>query len=496
MAFEKFIGGVRVNLKELYPQKVFEYFSEIASIPHGSGNEKQLSDYIVAFAKARSLECYQDSEYNVIIKKKGTIKSAPVILQGHIDMVCEKDADSDHNFLTDGITLKLEGDYISSDRTTLGADNGIAVAYALALLDSDDIEHPPLEVLLTTNEETGMNGAAAVNACLLNGRRLINLDSEEEGVFLASCAGGMRINIVMPIAYKPIEKSSNMYKLSVSGLKGGHSGMMIIEQRANANKVLGRVLNYLYNNYSIGIIDVNGGAKDNAIARESAATIVSSQPIDSLSQEIAALEQSLRKEYSVADSIITLKIHAFCDCDADDTVTQMLDDKAVRNIISLLMLLPNGVREMSREIVGLVQTSANLGVLTTDKDRDSVILSSSIRSCISSSKQNLLEEYKLLAAITDSECITSGEYPAWEYNAESKLRDVFSSEFYDMYGYQPKIEAIHAGLECGLLGEKLAGCDMISLGPNMYDVHTPLERVSISSVQNVWKLLCRVLGKL
>lgn len=477
-------------LGELSPNLVFKYFEEISKIPRGSGNEKAISDYLVAFAKNHNLEVIQDEALNVIIKKKATkgYENAPVvILQGHMDMVCEKNSEKDHDFYKDPINLIIDGDFIKADGTTLGADNGIAVAMSLAILASDNIEHPPIEVLITTEEETGMGGASSVRKEDLSGKILINIDSEEEGELLCSCAGGVRNKLRLTIELEPKKQGFVPYKVAVSGLKGGHSGTEINKGRANSNKLIGRVLNHINSQIEMYISEINGGAKANAIPRESEAIIYIREGNEStLCDSVEKMKNAFKDEFRVSDPSINVEVEKL-----EDKHYRMFSRALTDKIISILMLIPQGVQSMSMDIEGLVQSSTNLGVVATTDDE--VTFESSIRSSVKSLKESIVAEIEALAKVVEACMTLQGDYPAWEYKENSYIRDIFQKVYEDMYGKEPKVTAIHAGLECGILKDILGDIDMISFGPNIYDAHTPEERLSISSTKRTYEYLLQVL---
>lgn len=478
-------------LSHLEPKEVFYYFEEITKIPHGSGNEKAISDWLVNFAKEHNLEVIQDKANNIIIKKPGTkgYESAPtVILQGHMDMVCEKNKDTVHNFEKDPLKLRIEGDYIYATGTTLGADNGIAMAYALAILASKDIPHPPLEVLLTVEEETGMGGAMALDGSLLKGRILINMDSEEEGKLLVSCAGGVRTRHILNIDWINAPQNLSPYVISIRGLKGGHSGMEIDKGRGNSNKIMGRILNDLLNNVEFELAEINGGSKMNAIPRECDAVIlIDEKDIEKLEAKIKEWDAILKNELSASDPSISVSVNKH-----NANVEKVFSKETKEKAIAALMLIPNGIKTMSMHIEGLVESSTNLGVVATEGN--TVRFESAVRSSVRSLKYAILEEAKTVAKVLGIELIADSDYPEWQYNPNSKIREIMIDVYKEMFGKEPEIYAIHAGVECGLLGEKLGGADMISFGPNLYDVHTPEEHMSISSVQRMWKYLLNVLA--
>ncbi len=473
--------------------KIFKYFEEISKIPRGSGNEKGISDYLVNFAKKHNLECIQDEVLNVIIKKPATpgYENAPtVILQGHMDMVCEKNKDKVHDFTKDPITLRYIDDMIYADNTTLGADNGIAVAMALAVLSSDDIKHPALEVLMTVDEESGMTGASALNPEHLAGRILINMDSEEEGELLVSCAGGSRTTTTFKADWKKPENTLKAYAVAIRGLKGGHSGMEIDKGRGNSNKLLGRVLDGIYKEVPFQLSHLSGGSKTNAIPREADAVIFApGEKYEKLMEIIKEWNDILKNEYKVTDPDVTVTLNK-----AEENYENTLSYGDTERVLALLMATPNGVQTMSSSMEGLVESSSNLGVVTTNEE--GIVFDSSIRSSVDSLKEYIKEQACSVAKLAGADFNAHGEYPAWEYNPDSRIREVFKKVYKEKYGKEPKIVAVHAGVECGLLGKKIEGLDMISFGPDMYDVHTPNEHVSISSVKRSYEYLLAVLEAL
>ena len=476
-------------LKGLEPQSVLKYFEEISQIPRGSGNEKGISDFLVNFGKNLGLETIQDESLNVIIRKPATpgYENAPgVIIQGHMDMVCEKNKDTIHDFEKDPIKLRVDGDYIYATGTTLGADNGIAVAYGMAVLASNDIAHPAIELLVTTDEEVGMGGAIALDGTLLKGKYLLNIDSEEEGKLLVSCAGGARSEVTLPINFEDMEKDFEVYEIMLRGLKGGHSGMEIDKQRGNSNKLMGRVLNDINANCDIRLISINGGSKVNAIPRECDTLLaVKKEDIKKLEELIQKWDSILKDEYHANDSGVNVTLVK------KEENHKVFSKDTTFKAIKIMNLIPDGVDTYSIEMKGLVQSSTNLGVVTTEEDK--IIFASSTRSSVETLKTKLLDEIADVAEVLGGEFEIQAPYPAWQYNPDSKIRELCSNVYKNMTGKDPEIIAIHAGLECGLLGEKIEGLDMISFGPNMYDVHTPNEHVSISSVKNIWDFLVEIL---
>lgn len=474
-------------LEHLEPRSVFRFFEEMCAIPHGSRNTKAISDWCVAFARERGLEYHQDESNNVIIIKEATPgyeSAGPVILQGHLDMVCEKAAGCGKDMSREGLDLAVEGDYVYAKGTTLGGDDGIAVAMALAILDARDIPHPRLEAVFTTDEEIGLLGATALDVSPLKGRTMVNLDSEVEGIFTVSCAGGCTATCVLPVARAPFDGTALC--VSVEGLTGGHSGTEIDKGRANANMLLGRMLLALARETALRVERVGGGLKDNAIPVASAARIVVSDA--GTARKIAAeMEAALQNEYRATDPGLTVKAEP---CEADEAP---MDEASTGKVICMLACLPNGIQAMSAEIPGLVQTSLNLGILVTEGDE--VRASFSVRSSVDSQKQMLKDRLSCLTEQLGGRMEYFGEYTGWQYQENSPLRDLMVEVYREQYGKAPKIEAIHAGLECGLFAGKLPGLDCVSIGPDLLEIHTPREKMSVSSAQRVWKFLLEVLRR-
>ena len=473
------------------PKNALKYFERISRIPRGSGNEKAVSDYLVAFARERGLWVHQDRALNVIIKKPGTggLENAPaVILQGHMDMVCEKNADTAHDFLKDPIRLVVDGDFLRAEGTTLGADNGVAVAMSLALLDSFDIPHPPLEVLITTREEVGLLGAAEVDGDLFQGRILLNMDSGEEGFFIVCCAGGGRVDLSYPPEYCDPPAGHVAKTLRIRGLKGGHSGVDITKERGNSNRLLGRTLRILRSGFAVQFRDINGGSKENAIPREAEAVIAfDGARAGELAEEARRIERIFRREYALSDGDLELRLEDH-DGDPGKVFTRSLCDR----IVSALLLLPNGVQAMSLALEDLPETSLNIGVVTTTGD--GIVVSSGIRSSVGSRRDMMLDQINVIAEATGATVRVSGLYPAWEYNEKSVLRERAMRVFERMSGRKAVIRGTHGGLECGIFHEKIDGVDIVSFGPDIHDMHTPGERMSISSFGRTWDFLLRLLA--
>lgn len=476
------------KLANIKPERVMYYFEKISEIPRCSYEEKKISDYLMDVADTLGYPAVRDEALNVIIKKPATpgYEDAPVVvLQGHMDMVCEKRDGSDHDFSKDPIDLKVDGDYIIAEDTTLGADNGIAVAMALAILEDNTLLHPSLEILITSNEETGMTGARELDPDQISGKILINIDAEEEGTALVSCAGGERNLITIPIEWREIEEK-NLYKIQVSGLQGGHSGMEIIKERGNSNVILGRILNRL-DLEGVDLVEVQGGSKSNAIPRSAFAKIaLKDNRMEEMEVVLKVVEDEILTELASKDPGLKISI-----AKTDETSSKAFDHNTKRALINTLYLIPNGVQSMSMDIEGLVESSNNLGVIETFGDE--IIIECTIRSSLGSLKANISEKIRKLAALSGVEFESMSSYPAWEFKSDSYIRDVFKSSYREINGEELHIDAIHAGLECGLFDEKFENMDMISFGPNIYGVHAPGEYFSISSTRRVYELLLKVL---
>ena len=476
------------RLAGLQPGAVFEYFEELCAIPHGSHNTKAISDHIVAFAKEQGLRYIQDEANNVILFGEGTCgmeDHPPVILQGHMDMVCEKDADCTINMDTDGLDIGHDGSYVFARGTTLGGDDGIAIAYAMALLADKSIPHPPLEVIVTVDEEVGMLGANVIDVSMLKGKTLINLDSEDEGIFTVSCAGGARATLSLKVDRRTVY--GPCVRLMVDGLRGGHSGAEIHKNRANANKVMGEFMSRITKLMPLCLTSFSGGSKDNAIPQSCQATVVAMGiGIDRINAIAEELQAEIREKYDEPDA----NVQAF---DVDALGGNSLTTEDTARVIALLCAMPNGVQKYSADIPGLVQTSLNLGIA---KLGDRFTATFSVRSSVNQEKQELLEKLRTLADFHEGAFSQMGEYPAWEYRKDSPLRDAMVRIYRDMFGKEPRVLAIHAGLECGLLGEKLPGLDCVSIGPQMHDIHTTREKLDIASTRRTWEFLLEVLKNL
>ncbi len=485
-----FKGNIE-TVRGLEPENVWKYFAEISSVPRGSGNEEKISEYFENFAKSHNFWYKRDKSNNILIRKEASqgYENAPgVILQGHMDMVCEKLPESKHDFLKDPVKLLKDGDFIMAYGTTLGGDDGIAAAMALAVLDDDTLCHPMVEVLLTTDEEVGMNGARNFDCSLLKGRRLINIDSEEEGEIIVSCAGGMRIEISLPVERQKAPEGCVFKTISVNGLKGGHSGSDIHLQRASAIKLLGRVLKGIED--VCGLCDIFGGSKDNAIPREASAIIfIKPENEVKIKEILSSFEKTFADEYSKEEYGISVKLSDF-----SGAPEFVMSESTFNKAVDMLNIMPYGVMTMSSKMPGLVESSVNIGVLRSFEDKITVV--SAPRSSVISRRDVIEEQFKAISRILGAQIELRGKYPAWEYKDNSPLRDVMVETFKDLFNCEPKVNAIHAGLECGLFAGVLPEMDMASIGPDMSGVHTTEEKLSIPSVERIYRYLTEILKRL
>ena len=484
-----------MSIEKLYPEKVFHYFAEISKIPRASKKEKEISDWLVKFAKERKLKVIQDEHYNVIIKKKATEgyeDFSPLILQGHMDMVWEKNKDTEFDFSTQGIELVIDGDFLKANGTTLGADNGIAIAYALAILDSDDIKHPALEVVITTDEEDGMSGVANLDFDEFDGKTLINLDTEEYGEVYVSSAGGTRTETKFIFETKKIGNGYTPISIEVKGLSGGHSGAEIHKNLGNSIKILSEVLYHLSKRYEMSLIHIDGGGKVNAIPREAVAEIAVKLDGDSIDEfkKLAELAfENILKDFKVSDKSPILAIEEIEEKNLGISLGDTL------NIINFLHEVPNGVLEMSKHIEGLVETSINIGFISTEivDGNVKIRIKSLARSMANDPLNKLVEEVTDLTRKHDANIKIAASNPSWEYKEDSKIRELIAKSFKEITGNEPVIKAIHAGLECGVFTQNIKGADVVSIGPNIYGAHTPEERMDIKSVGETWEWILKIL---
>lgn len=477
-------------LSELEPKNVFACFEQLCSVPHGSGNTKQISDLCVRFAREQGLRCRQDEVNNVVIWKDaspGCESTEPIILQGHLDMVCAKTADCGKDMAREGLDVRTDGRCVWADKTSLGGDDGIAVAMILAILADDSLPHPPLEAVFTVDEEIGMDGAFALDCSDLRGRRLLNIDSEEEGVFTVSCAGGMRVDSLLPGRAVPLNGEAG-YLLTLSGLLGGHSGVEINKGRGSASHLMGRVL-YMAMETCPGlrVADLRGGEADNAICRECTAKIAVPAEHEAAFEAFArAFEAVLQNEYAVGDPGLTLRA-------AHTELTEALDAETTSRMLHVLFALPQGVQEMSLDFPGLVQTSLNLGMIAVEPD--GLHFTYSLRSSIASQKELLRRKLRSVVEQAGGTVGERGDYPGWQYRKDSALRMLVQDAYRALTGGEGRIEATHGGLECGLFISKMPGLDAVSIGPNLTDVHSVRERLDAASTARVYALVCEVLRR-
>ena len=483
---------MNIVTKGIYPENVLGFFEEISKIPRGSGKEKQISDWLVKFAKDRNLEVHQDAFNNVIIKKeatKGYEKYETLILQGHMDVVWEKNKDVDFDFEKEGIKLKIEDGYLKAQGTTLGADNGIAIAYGLAILDSNEIAHPKLEVLITTDEEVAMTGAENLDMSLLEGKKMINLDTEEVGKIYVSSAGGATIKLRTKVETIDLENDDKVYLIEITGLQGGHSGAEIHLNLGNSIKILSESLKHLNIKYDFELIEIDGGNKDNAIPREAHAYIATKSDLKELDELLASYIEVKKTEFKNEPSLkYSIK-------EVNKNGLRKISVRDTKKLIALYNEFPHGVRTMSKEIKDLVQTSLNFGVLKTEVEGNEKVFR--INSLLRSSKIKELDELQDYLIELGEKYETYGEkvpsfYP-WEYKEDSTLRKLSERVYKDKYGKEIEIKAIHAGLECGLFVNKMHDLDVISFGPDIFGAHTPDERMGLESVKITWDYLLEIL---
>ena len=478
-------------LENLEPKQVFHFFEELCKIPHATFDTKRISDYCVEFAKERGLEVSQDDTNNVIIKKPGTAgyeNSEPVILQGHLDMICEKTPDSDHDFTKDGLDLYVEDGYVRARNTSLGGDDCIAVAMAMAVLDSKDIPHPPIEAVFTVDEELGMGGAEAVDLSQLKGKMLINIDSEEEGILTTGCAGGIFYKTVIPMKKEAAE--GTLVKINIHGLLGGHSGNEIHKQRGNANKMMGRLLYRLGKETDLRLTEICGGSKDNVITMNaSAGVLVPADQAAKVQEMTDEMRQIWLDEFMGEEPTLAVDYEVTADVHMD-----AYDKDSTRRVIAYLEVAPNGLQEYSRKLKGIVESSLNLGVVECDDT--SVTTQYLIRSSVETRKQQMREQVEQCAILAGGKGETTGEYPAWQFNPDSELRKVMVDIYEKMFGKEPVVSAVHAGLECGLFLGKRPDLDCVSFGPNILDIHSFNEKLDIASTERTWEFLKEILKEL
>jgi dipeptidase D len=476
-------------LGHLQPSSVWNYFEEICKYPRGSKKEGKIADYVLSVGKKLNLETFRDSFGNVIIRKPaspGKETAKPVILQGHLDMVCEKNRDVQHNFDKDPIIPYIDGNWVKAKGTTLGADNGIGVAAALAVLESKDIEHGPIECLFTLDEETGLTGASNLQQEVLNGKILINMDSEEEGTLYIGCAGGITTHSKFSFRASAVPKDYSKFEIKVSGLQGGHSGLEINSGRGNAIKILVRLLKSLNGKFKLKLAKIEGGNKHNAIPRESSAVVaIPKKSANDFLRTIEEYNSTVKAELATVEPNLTVAAGKARRAD------KVMDSKSMSDLINALYAVPHGVIKMSADIPGLVETSTNLATISTEGKNVNVVTSQ--RSSVASELDDILDMVKSVWGLSGAEISTADGYPGWKPDVNSEILGVMKKTYRDLFGKEPEVKAIHAGLECGIIGEKYPGLDMISFGPTMYGVHSPDEKLQIDTVPKFWNLLANVL---
>ncbi|SES99304.1 aminoacyl-histidine dipeptidase [[Clostridium] polysaccharolyticum] len=473
-------------------KKVFSYFEEISNIPRGSKNNREISDFLLAFGKENGLECYQDEALNVILIKEATpgLENVPAIMiQGHMDMVCEKESETEHDFFKEGLELAVEGDYVYAKGTTLGGDDGIALAMAMSILTDKELAHPRLEAVFTTDEEIGMDGAAVLDTSKLRSKYLINIDSEVEGILTVGCAGGMTSTLTLPLERS--SASGVRAKISIKGLQGGHSGIEVTKNRTNGNMLLGRLLSTLKKKVDFQVITLWGGLKDNAIPRESfGELLLDSANVEVFKAAVKELAAVYGKELASSEPMLAIELELDKDVKEYPVLTKNTFDK----VLAILLFTPNGIQAMSSDIDGLVESSLNLGIFKMGDDE--AVFSYSVRSSKSAYKDFMSDKLEILVTMLGGTYNVHGVYPAWELMRESKLTEICKKVYREQYGEEMVVEVIHAGLECGILSSKMKELDIVSIGPNMLDIHTPSERMSISSVKRVYDYVLGVIAEI
>ncbi len=480
---------MKENIEALEPRKVWKNFYAINQIPRCSGHEEAVGEYIINFAQNLGLSWKKDEVGNIVISKPATrgMEDRPAcVIQGHLDMVCEKNKDTVHDFSQDPINMLIKDDWVTADGTTLGADNGIAVAMGMALMEATDIPHPPMEFLFTVDEETGLTGANALRSDFVQGRVLLNIDSEEEGALYIGCAGGQHTILKKKIDWTDRHNDYKTYLLKVSGLRGGHSGLNIHEGFGNAIKLLARVLYNLKNDFHYHIAAIDGGSKHNAIPREAEAVIdIPEEGTERLKKVAADFETIFKTELKFVDAGVTVTV------EEQPAPVKVFSSDFRDALIGVLYAMPHGVMAMSQAVEGLVETSTNMAIIETQEDEVEMLTSQ--RSSVASSIKDVADKVSALGELGGFQIEQGGGYPAWAPNPDSPLLKVCKEIYAGKYGSEPQVKAIHAGLECGIIGEKYDGMDMISFGPDIEGAHSPDERIRIESVQNVWEYLLEIL---
>ena len=469
-------------------KNVLKHFCELSAVPRGSGYNEKISNWLCTFAENHGIAYEQDEALNVILRKpatKGYEQAPKVVLQGHMDMVCVKNEGCLHDFLTEGLELLTDGEWLFANGTTLGADDGVSIAYMMSLLTDEHLEHPELVCLITTDEETGMDGAREINPEKIKADYLINIDSEEEGVCWCGCAGGQRLELRLPVTREVM--TGDLLTVTLGGLSGGHSGADIHKYIPNAIHVMGRFLSEIAEICEYRLIDMQGGEKDNSIPVNVTVRILVQNQEKGI-EKIQAIADSLKRLYGRSQDNMSISV----ECGSTGENASVLQEESQKKLVFLLNQLPDGVQSMSTQIEGLVETSLNLGIFVLEQKQ--AVYHLSLRSSVAYELQGLSKRIMALADFVGAAAESGSDYPAWEYRSESKLRELFCETYRLLYNKTPRTAAIHAGLECGLFSEKMPDTDMISIGPDMHDIHTPKERLEIASTVRVYKVIEKMLG--
>ncbi|HLP58095.1 MAG TPA: aminoacyl-histidine dipeptidase [Candidatus Deferrimicrobium sp.] len=483
------------DIKHAKTKEILECFEQISKIPRCSKNEKEIAEWLLNWAKEHNFETRMDKVRNIVIKIPGSAgyeKSPVVVVQGHMDMVCEKTPDSPHDFCKDPIKFVYKDEWLTADRTTLGADNGIAIAMAMVLATDKSISHPPLELLFTVDEETGLTGANNLAAGFIEGKILINVDSEDEGVFTVGCAGGINTNLKLPIEYEAIPAGYKQYKITAGGMKGGHSGIDISKGKANALRILGRSLYQLKKqNIDLRLADVKGGSAHNAIPRDAYAVVFLPEGDAGKAKDtIGEWSKTFNCEFKGTDPDLSVSIAE----NSEVNFTKVITVPKTQKIIEFMLVIPHGVEAMSQDIEGLVETSNNFANLKVENDVVKILTSQ--RSSVISRLHALTERIESTARLAGGEAQSGDGYPPWQPNMESPLLERSKKLYEKMYNKKPVVEVIHAGLECGIIGDRNPGMDMISIGPTLKFPHSPDEKINVPSIGKVWDFIIELLKEL
>ena len=470
-------------------KEILHWFEELSKVPRASKNEAKIRSWLEDWAKKNSFESKTDKAGNLVIRvpaTKGYEGSTGIVLQGHLDMVCEKTPDSNHDFSKDPIKFVYEGEWLHADKTTLGADNGIAIAMAMVVATDKEIAHPPLELLFTVDEETGLTGANSLEGGFIKGKILLNLDSEDEGVFTVGCAGGLNTISTFPLEFENFPSGYKCVKINAGGMKGGHSGVDIHRWRANAIVVLGRALAHLMRGTDLRIADITGGSAHNAIPRDATA-VIAVKDHDKATKLLSEFEKTVKREFKNTDPELALTIKP-----ETNTPQKVLTSSATTKTIDVALAIPHGVAAMSTDIETLVETSNNFANISIENQKLKILTSQ--RSSLPSRLGCITEKIRAFAKVAGGDSVDEGGYPPWPVNMNSPLLAKCTNLYEKKFGKKPTVEAIHAGLECGIIGDKYEGMDMISFGPTMKNVHSPDEKLHVPSIGKVWDFTVELLG--